>query len=95
MKIEDPYKGIIRAARALVGWSAADLAEKAGVSLETVRDMEAAEEVTPEAFEAVKAALAKGGTVYVGERDGGGPGVRLSEKEARRLRWSEFSSKKT
>ena len=70
----------IRAARALLGWSQARLAEAAGVSVITVKRMEA----SPEAFHArfdivmkVKAAVERGGVVFLEGTDGFSHGVQL------------------
>lgn len=73
----------MRAARALLRWSAKDLAEKSGVSLPTIQRMEAASG-TPSALapnlEAVRRAIEAAGVVLIpaGEASpGGGAGVRL------------------
>jgi len=73
----------MRAARALLRWSAKDLGEKSGVSLPTVQRMEAVSGV-PSALgtnlEAVSNALALAGIEFIpaGSYQGdGGPGVRL------------------
>ena len=70
----------IRAARALLGWSQARLAEEAGVSVITVKRMEA----SPETFHArfdivmkVKAAVERGGVVFLDGTDGFSHGVQL------------------
>jgi DNA-binding XRE family transcriptional regulator len=70
----------IRAARALLGWSQAKLAEEAGVSVITVKRMEA----SPEAFHArfdivmkVKAAVEGAGVVFMEGSDGFSHGVQL------------------
>ena len=67
----------IRAARALLGWSGARLAEAAGVSLQTIRRMES--ELGPGRSSvanvyAVRRALEMAGVMFL---DGDGPGVRL------------------
>jgi transcriptional regulator with XRE-family HTH domain len=74
--------GQIRAARALLGWSGAQLAKAAGVSLQTIRRMES--DLGPGRssaanVEAVQHALEMAGVVFL-EADGAGaagPGVRL------------------
>jgi transcriptional regulator with XRE-family HTH domain len=74
--------GQIRAARALLGWSGAHLAQAARVSLQTIRRMES--ELGPGRssaanVEAVQRALETAGVVFL-EADGAGtagPGVRL------------------
>lgn len=69
----------IRAARALVRWSARELADKAGISLPTVQRMEAATSVPSvmlETMTAVRAALEAAGVIFI-DQNGEGPGVRL------------------
>src|SRR5438270_3140729 len=72
----------IRAGRALLGWSAATLAERAGVSYPTVQRAETADGVprmkAPNLY-AIQRALEAGGVVLLdpGEQRDGGPGVRL------------------
>ncbi|MDO9076238.1 MAG: helix-turn-helix domain-containing protein [Brevundimonas sp.] len=71
----------IRAARALLGWNGASLAEAAGVSLQTIRRMES--EVGPGRssavnVEAVKRALETAGVAFLESTNESGPGVRLT-----------------
>jgi len=73
----------IRAARALLGWSAQDLADKAGVSHPTIQRAESHEGVpnttAPRLF-AIQDALQQAGIVFIGAGEAsanGGPGVRL------------------
>ena len=75
----------IKAARALLGWSQGDLAEKSGVSAPTVKRLEAADgEIGGrlETGEALDTALEKAGVEFIAE-NGGGAGVRM-RKRARR-----------
>jgi len=72
----------IRAARALLGWNGAALAEAANVSLQTIRRMES--EVGPGRssaanVEAVRCALETAGVIFLEADDASevGPGVRL------------------
>jgi transcriptional regulator with XRE-family HTH domain len=70
----------IRAARALVRWSAQDLAEKAGVGISTVQRMENAFGVPSASgknLAAVQRALESAGVVFI-SANGGGAGVRLA-----------------
>lgn len=70
----------IAAARALAGVSRADLAARAGVSLDTLRRMEASGSAFPAADdtrEAVRRALEEFGAVFIPEGEGLGGGVRL------------------
>jgi transcriptional regulator with XRE-family HTH domain len=67
----------IRAARALVRWSARELAENAGVSLPTVQRLEAAKGVpstSVKTLSSIKAALESAGVEFT---NGDMPGVRL------------------
>jgi transcriptional regulator with XRE-family HTH domain len=73
----------IRAARALVRWSARELGEKAGLSLPTIQRIEAAEGVpstSAKSLDAIQRALEAAGVAFIAE-NGGGPGVRLRERE--------------
>ena len=70
----------VRAAKALLRWSGEDLASKSGVSLSTIRRVEASEGV-PEAQNVktlmlIKKALEDGGVEFIGSPEDR-PGVRL------------------
>ncbi|WP_037435489.1 helix-turn-helix domain-containing protein [Sinorhizobium fredii] len=75
----------IKAARSLVGIEQVDLAERAGVSANTIRNMEAFKgervKVRTDTLDAVTDALRAAGVVFLddGETTSGGPGVRLSQ----------------
>ena len=70
----------LRAARALIGMEQADLAKAAGVSINTIRNMEAqgpmVVRVRLETFHLVRDALALAGVILL-EENGAGVGVRL------------------
>lgn len=69
----------IRAARALLRWSAADLAREAAVGANTVRRAEVAESetsLTAANERAIRGALESAGVEFISE-NGGGAGVRL------------------
>jgi transcriptional regulator with XRE-family HTH domain len=71
--------GQMRAARALLRWTAEKLAEESGVGLATIKRSEASDTVVrmiPANAAAVQLALEKGGIELIAE-NGGGPGVRL------------------
>ena len=73
----------IRAARALLKWTANDLAEAAAVGVNTVRRAEVAEEelaMTTANNMAVRQALENAGVEFIDE-NGGGPGVRLRKRQ--------------
>jgi transcriptional regulator with XRE-family HTH domain len=72
----------IKAARALLGWSQADLAERSGVSEPTVARLESLDgELGGREFTAQKlrAAIEGAGVAFI-ESNGGGPGVRLRKQ---------------
>ena len=72
----------LRSARSLLGWSVAELAERAGVSYPTVHRAERAAgtpRIRVENLLALVQALEDGGVVFLAAGDvrSGGPGVRL------------------
>jgi len=74
----------IRAGRALLGWTQQVLADKALVAVNSVRAVERGQRQTrSETVEAMRAALAKAGIVFLSE-DVMGDGVRLAKPSARR-----------
>jgi transcriptional regulator with XRE-family HTH domain len=73
----------IRAARALIRWSAEDLARETALSVATIRRAEIAEgEISMTAANdlAVRRALEAAGVEFIDE-NGGGPGVRLRKRQ--------------
>jgi transcriptional regulator with XRE-family HTH domain len=76
----------IRAARALLGWSAAELARRSGISWTTLQRAEAAAGIPlarAHTLDAIQRALEEGGIEIIedGNRsNGGGPGVRLRRR---------------
>lgn len=72
----------LRAARALLGWSQTELANRAGMSLPTVKRVESERgpKVSQEARGALQKALHLGGVEFI-EENGGGPGVRLRRRQ--------------
>jgi hypothetical protein len=78
-----PMKNILgaqmRAARALLRWSAADLVRESGVSLATIHRAESVDGKTAMTFanaSAIRRAFENAGVEFI-EENGGGPGVRL------------------
>ena len=72
-----------RAARGLLDWSQQELANKAGVGVVTVRQIEAGTHQPRRAtLEVVRRCLESGGVEFIDE-NGGGAGVRLRRPEAR------------
>ncbi len=71
--------GQIRAARAFLRWSAADLATRSGLSERTIQRMEATEGVPvglSKNLELVQRTLENGGVIFIDAAEEG-PGVRL------------------
>jgi transcriptional regulator with XRE-family HTH domain len=67
----------IRAARALLGWSATELSQRSAVSLRTIQRAElTATSMTVANDLAIRRALEAAGVEFITE-NGGGPGVRL------------------
>jgi transcriptional regulator with XRE-family HTH domain len=75
----------MRAARALLRWSASDLARESGVSLSTIHRAEAVNGETAMTFAnaaAIRRALENAGVELIDE-DSAGPGVRLKRPVAK------------
>jgi hypothetical protein len=73
----------IRAARALIRWSAEDLANHCAVSVTTIRRAElmpSATALTRVNDHVIRQALEKAGVEFIDE-NGGGPGVRLCQQQ--------------
>lgn len=71
----------LRAARAILRWRAADLAERAGVNLSTVQRAEKADgpvPMMPANEKAVREALEAAGIEFIPE-NGGGVGLRMAK----------------
>jgi ribosome-binding protein aMBF1 (putative translation factor) len=78
----------IRAARALLRWSAEDLARESTLGVTTIRRAELAEHDTSMTTAndlAVRRALEGAGVEFIDE-NGGGPGVRLRKRQAKKAR---------
>jgi ribosome-binding protein aMBF1 (putative translation factor) len=81
-KLKPLISAQIRAARALLRWSAENLAREAALGLATIRRAEGAESQTSMTAAndlAVRRALESAGVEFIDE-NGGGPGVRLRER---------------
>jgi hypothetical protein len=79
MRINPLISAQIRAARALVRWSAEDLARNSSVGVTTIRRAELTDDETSMTAAndlAVRRALEAAGVEFIDE-NGGGPGVRL------------------
>jgi transcriptional regulator with XRE-family HTH domain len=69
--------GQCRAARGLIGWTQIELAERAGVGVVTVHQLEAgSSEPRRSTLEVIRRAFEDAGVEFIDE-NGGGPGVRL------------------
>ena len=75
----------LRAARGLLGWSQSDLAQRAGLSLPTVKRVESGTgpRVSDEAQNKLQRALESAGVEFIDE-NGGGPGVRLRKRQPKK-----------
>lgn len=71
--------GQMRAARALLGWSQADLSDKSAISLPTIKRMETAGtgKSSGDTIVKVQKALEAAGITFIAQ-NGGGAGVRLT-----------------
>jgi predicted transcriptional regulator len=73
-----------RAARALLAWSQQDLADKSGVGIVTVHQLEAgASQPRRATVDVVRRAFEAAGVEFIDE-NGGGPGVRLKKSHKKR-----------
>jgi ribosome-binding protein aMBF1 (putative translation factor) len=73
----------IRAARALLRWSAEDLAQRSAVGVATIRRAEVSEDKTSLTIpnnSAIRTSLEIAGVEFIDE-NGGGPGVRLRKRQ--------------
>jgi transcriptional regulator with XRE-family HTH domain len=76
----------IRAARALIRWSAEDLAEQCALGITTIRRAElrdSATKLTAANDLAIRRALEAGGVEFIDESETGGAGVRLRKPQPR------------
>ena len=82
MSVKGLSSSQIRAARALLRWSADDLARESSLGLNTIKRAELAEDKTSLTVAndlAVRRALEAAGVEFIDENDGG-PGVRLRQR---------------
>ena len=85
MKVKGLRSFQIRAARALLRWSAEDLARESALGLNTIKRAELAEDETSltQANDlAVRRALEAAGVIFI-DANGEGPGVRLRKTQKR------------
>jgi transcriptional regulator with XRE-family HTH domain len=84
----------VRAGRALIGWSQAELANAAGLPLAVVELIETggADKVPVGAFAKIRATLESAGVAFIPE-NGGGAGVRLRKgRESKYLGWEDLNA---
>jgi hypothetical protein len=84
----------VRAGRALIGWSQAELANAAGLPLAIVELFETggANKVPAQAVAKMRATLESSGVVFI-PADGGGAGVRFrTGRESKYLGWEELNA---
>lgn len=86
----------VRAARALIGWSQAKLAEAAGVPVSAINVLEtgAPDRAANETVDKVRAALEAAGVIFLPKEEGGGGiGVRLHEAhEGEYIGWNDLNA---
>jgi transcriptional regulator with XRE-family HTH domain len=70
----------LRMARAAVGWGVRELAEKAGVTANTVTRIENGADAKQSTLDRLKSALEAAGVEFIDE-NGGGPGVRMRNQQ--------------
>jgi transcriptional regulator with XRE-family HTH domain len=70
----------LRMARVAVGWGVRELADKAGVTANTVTRIENGADAKQSTIERLRRALEAAGIEFI-EENGGGPGVRLRKRE--------------
>jgi transcriptional regulator with XRE-family HTH domain len=75
----------VRAAKALIKWSGSDLSEQAGVSISSIRRIEACDGL-PDAtsvkvLHAIQSALEAAGVEFIGSPEHG-PGVRMAPRQS-------------
>jgi transcriptional regulator with XRE-family HTH domain len=73
----------LRMARAAVGWGVRELAEKAGVTANTVTRIENGSDARQSTMDRLQRALEEAGVVFI-EENGGGPGVRLRKRQQKK-----------
>jgi len=76
----------VRMARAALGWTLQELANKANVNLNTVSRYETGREIRSGTMESIESAFAAAGVALIYEDAQGGIGVRLTRELTQRLR---------
>jgi transcriptional regulator with XRE-family HTH domain len=73
----------VKMGRAAVGWGVRDLAKKAGVTANTVTRIENGADAKQSTMDRLQQALEAAGVEFIDE-NGGGPGVRLRQRQLKR-----------
>ena len=73
----------LKMARAAVGWGVRELAEKAGVTANTVTRIENGADAKQSTIDRLRGALETAGVEFI-EENGGGPGVRLRKRQTKK-----------
>lgn len=76
----------VRMARAALGWTNQELADRAKINLNTVARYEAGREVKSRTIESIESVFTAAGVVLIYEDAHGGVGVRLTRELTHRLR---------
>lgn len=71
----------MRMARAALGWGVRDLAEKAGITANTVTRIENGADAKQSTIDAIRSAFEAAGIEFIPE-NGGGTGIRFRERKA-------------
>jgi len=71
-------------ARAALGWSLSDLANRSKVNLNTISRYEAGREVLSGTIDKLEKVLENAGIAFIQEDDLGGPGIRLQKAPAKK-----------
>jgi hypothetical protein len=86
-KVKPLRSSQIRAARAVLRWTAEDLAREAALGLNTIKRAELAEDETSLTVAndlAVRRALEAAGVMFIDENGTAGPGMRLRKQQRKR-----------
>ncbi len=73
----------LRMARAAIGWGVRELAEKAGVTANTVTRIENGADAKQSTMDKLQHALEAAGVEFI-EENGGGPGVRVRKRQRKK-----------
>ena len=73
----------VKMARAAVGWGVRELAERAGLTANTVTRIENGADAKQSTMDRLQQALEAAGVEFI-EENGGGPGVRLQRRQRKK-----------